>query len=75
MTTLLTNFPFPAGIIIAFSLILLSYVYHLTAWKRRMQGRPFPPGPPPLPLVGNLFDVPTVKMWEGYRSLAEKYGK
>ncbi|KAI0352608.1 CyP450 monooxygenase [Trametes cingulata] len=33
-----------------------------------------PPGPPPLPFVGNLFDIPKHKPWRGYRDLCAKYG-
>ena len=51
------------------------YLHSVIKWRRRARGLPFPPGPRPLPLVGNMFSVPTVKVWEGYRALAAKYGK
>ncbi|KAL4079445.1 cytochrome P450 [Scleroderma citrinum] len=35
---------------------------------------PLPPGPKPLPLVGNLFDIPTVKPWLTYADWGKKYG-
>lgn len=36
--------------------------------------QPYPPGPKPLPVIGNLFDVPTDPQWLGYSSLSQKYG-
>jgi hypothetical protein len=33
-----------------------------------------PPGPKPLPIIGNLFDIPQEKEWLTYHSWTEKYG-
>ncbi|KAF7800178.1 hypothetical protein EIP86_011425 [Pleurotus ostreatoroseus] len=33
-----------------------------------------PPGPLPLPIFGNIFDLPRIKPWEVYRELSVKYG-
>ena len=54
----------------------LSFRYAWTAlkWRRRTRGRPLPPGPKPLPVVGNLFDIPTSSPWTRYRDLCAKYG-
>jgi hypothetical protein len=42
-------------------------------YKKR--GRlPYPPGPRPLPLVGNLFDIPKEFSWLSYTQLSKKYG-
>jgi hypothetical protein len=48
----------------------------LAALKRQAARRklPRPPGPKPLPLVGNLFDFPKEKAWLTYRALNERYG-
>ncbi|OCH88346.1 CyP450 monooxygenase [Obba rivulosa] len=35
---------------------------------------PLPPGPTPLPVVGNFFDIPSKLPWVEYAKWAEKYG-
>lgn len=57
---------------------LLSLTYLL--WKLYVRCRdnprsfPFPPGPKPLPLVGNLFDFPRENESVAYLKMAQKYG-
>lgn len=41
---------------------------------RRRRGLLFPPGPRPLPLIGNLLDVPNKFSWLTYTELSRKYG-
>ncbi|KAI0350839.1 O-methylsterigmatocystin oxidoreductase [Trametes cingulata] len=36
--------------------------------------RPLPPGPTPLPIVGNLLDMPTKRLGPAFRDMAKKYG-
>ncbi|KAI0629728.1 cytochrome P450 [Trametes polyzona] len=43
-------------------------------WRARAQGRPLPPGPRRLPIIGNIFDVPTWKPWIGFRDLSTRFG-
>lgn len=41
----------------------------------RKDARPPPPGPPGLPVVGNLWDIPPMPTWVAYRDWSKKYGK
>lgn len=60
-----------ALVVLPFSLYVRSWV----EWRRCSGGRPLPPGPPPLPFVGNLFNAPRYKPWIGYRDLCRRYGR
>ncbi|KAI0770060.1 cytochrome P450 [Fomes fomentarius] len=55
-------------------LILVYYARSFLTWKARSRGRPLPPGPPRLPVVGNLFNAPRSKPWYGFRDLCTDYG-
>ncbi|KAH9912862.1 O-methylsterigmatocystin oxidoreductase [Epithele typhae] len=44
------------------------------AWRTRTKGRPLPPSPNPLPIIGNMLDMPTKKPWVGFRELCARYG-
>ncbi|KAN0115759.1 cytochrome P450 [Russula decolorans] len=41
---------------------------------QRRRGLPYPPGPRPLPLIGNLFDIPKEFSWLSYTQLSKKHG-
>ncbi|KAM5539726.1 hypothetical protein V8D89_006539, partial [Ganoderma adspersum] len=49
-------------------------VLSITHYIRRNKKLPLPPGPRPLPVVGNLFDIPKVFSSREYRDLSDKYG-
>ena len=40
----------------------------------RHRGGPLPPGPAPLPVIGNLLDMPKERPWVAYRDWSHKYG-
>ncbi|KAI9432002.1 cytochrome P450 [Lactarius indigo] len=40
----------------------------------RRHKRPYPPGPSRLPIVGNLFSMPSREEWVTYKKWSEKYG-
>ncbi|KAI0317639.1 cytochrome P450 [Amylostereum chailletii] len=67
MSTLrmITGLDIVAGLILLFA--LRGYINS----RRRSL---LPPGPRPLPVVGNLFDIPAVKPWVTYTSWGKKYG-
>ena len=60
---------------VALALGLFAYFRSLASWKARSRGLPLPPGPPSLPLVGNIFNVPKSQPHVGYRELSAKYGR
>lgn len=39
------------------------------------QSTRLPPGPPGLPWLGNLFDIPSEREWVKYKEWSEQYGK
>jgi len=58
---------------------ILVLVFSLVAFLvvrgyRRRSRLPYPPGPRPLPLIGNLFDIPKEFSWLEYTQLSKKYG-
>ncbi|KAH9170543.1 cytochrome P450 [Lactarius sanguifluus] len=57
-------------------LALSTFLYILFAFRdhRRRRGFPYPPGPTPLPLIGNLRDVPMLSPWVEYAKMSKKYG-
>ena len=57
-------------------LALSLFFYLLIAFRdhRRRRGLPYPPGPPSLPIIGNLFDVPKEVPWIAYADMSNKYG-
>lgn len=64
------------------SYLVLLTIVAFVVWRRwkanaANPGRlPLPPGPKPLPLVGNIFDIPLgVPQWELFEAMAHKYGR
>lgn len=41
---------------------------------RKRGGLPYPPGPPPLPVIGNLLDIPLQSSWFAYIRFSKTYG-
>ena len=50
-------------------IVLLLWVYTQFASIKA-----FPPGPRPLPFVGNIFDLPTAQIWKTFHSWKAQYG-
>ena len=59
---------------VAATLLVAAYLHSVETWRARTNGLPLPPGPAPLPIVGNLLDMPSVRPWEGFRDLCAKHG-
>ncbi|KAJ7833295.1 cytochrome P450 [Mycena leptocephala] len=62
--------PSPVVLCAIFIILTTLYAVHLRARRRRL---PLPPGPPKLPLVGNLFDVPSTFQWKSYALWSKQY--
>ncbi|XP_065696978.1 cytochrome P450 2G1-like [Patagioenas fasciata] len=54
--------------------LLLLLLLLLLLGKGRQGGHPLPPGPPALPLLGNLLQLSPTRTLEGLLKLSEKYG-
>jgi hypothetical protein len=57
-------------------LVLVSSIVAFSSIRdyRRRRGLPYPPGPRPLPLIGNLFDIRKEFSWLSYTELSKKHG-
>ncbi|KAI0641987.1 CyP450 monooxygenase [Trametes meyenii] len=53
---------------------VIFYIKTILDWKKRMRGLPLPPGPPRLPIFGNLFNIPRIRPWLGFRDMRKEYG-
>ncbi|KAI0336743.1 CyP450 monooxygenase [Cubamyces sp. BRFM 1775] len=61
-----------ASLLLAFLILLV--IYLRKRWTDTTPKGPLPPGPPGLPILGNLLDVPTANVEEKYRELNDKFG-
>lgn len=64
---------------LSFKVILVLAALALVVWyvlgvKGRSSSRPLPPGPPRLPIIGNLHQAPKLWPWRTYREWSKQYG-
>ena len=61
---------------IADLLAVLLFLASIRAFRdyRRRRGLPYPPGPRPLPIIGNVLDIPKQFSWLAYCKFSETYG-
>ncbi|KAI0257947.1 cytochrome P450 [Gloeopeniophorella convolvens] len=57
------------------ALIFFAYAVQVLLDRRRRGGLPYPPGPRPLPILGNVLDIPKESSWFKYTEMGRKYGE
>nr|XP_045235506.1 cytochrome P450 2G1 [Macaca fascicularis]XP_045235507.1 cytochrome P450 2G1 [Macaca fascicularis] len=62
------------GAVTIFLALCLSCLLVLIAWKRMNKAGKLPPGPTPIPFLGNLLQVRTDATFQSFMKLREKYG-
>ena len=65
----LARYDFLLALVVSFS--GFTFFAIMRAGKRRL---PYPPGPKGLPIVGNLFSMPSQEEWVTYRKWSEQIG-
>ncbi|KAH9940671.1 cytochrome P450 [Amylocystis lapponica] len=58
------------AVVLAIGLLLL---FLADSFLRRRSKTPLPPGPPGLPLLGNVFDIPSDREWIKYKEWSDQY--
>ncbi|KAH9937816.1 cytochrome P450 [Epithele typhae] len=58
----------------AASLLAVTLVFAFLTRKRRRNALPLPPGPRPLPFIGNALDMPSKEMRTAFKEMNQKYG-
>lgn len=61
------------NVLYLFVTISLSFLLLYQSISRKTQ-KPFPPGPKPLPLIGNLLDIPKTRIYKKFEEWAKIYG-
>ncbi|CAK6437081.1 unnamed protein product [Pipistrellus nathusii] len=62
------------GAFTIFLALCLSCLLIIIAWKRINKGGKLPPGPTPIPFLGNLLQIRTDATFQSFMKLREKYG-
>lgn len=54
------------------AVLAIALVKRLSSLNKKL---PYPPGPKPLPLLGNIRDIPPVSPWIAYTEWGRTYGQ
>jgi hypothetical protein len=57
-----------------FAVLLFLAAIQIIRDYRRRGGLPYPPGPRPLPIIGNVFDIPKHSSWLAYSKFSNIHG-
>ncbi|TFK75571.1 cytochrome P450 monooxygenase [Pluteus cervinus] len=60
--------------LVYYGILLSVSLYFVKRWVNARRIGPRPPGPPPLPVLGNLLNLPKEKQWETFQKWAQTYG-
>jgi hypothetical protein len=64
----------PLSVLDLFAALLLFATLCAIRDHRRRGGLPYPPGPRPLPIIGNILHIPKDFSWLAYTRFSEIYG-
>jgi hypothetical protein len=56
------------------SILSVITLFYGIRWRRNRSRLPLPPGPKKLPLVGNLFDLPSERQWKTFLQWSKELG-
>jgi hypothetical protein len=54
--------------------LILFFRHFVFRDHRRRGGQPYPPGPPPRPIIENILDIPKDAPWIAYVDMSRKHG-
>lgn len=68
--------PFITGVTVVDIVLAITFLNLLFTFRdyRRRRGFPYPPGPKPWPIIGNLLDSPKQSQWTTYTEMSKKHG-
>jgi hypothetical protein len=65
---------YPSFIVDVFAVLLFLATIRAIRDHTRRKGLPYPPGPRPLPIIGNMLDIPKQFSWVTYSKFSKTYG-